>query len=461
MIALLDQVKSALAEERRESRKLWDADAFSFLPAAMEVVERPVSPTLRWTARLMLIGLVATLTWITFGKVDIVASVNGRLVPIDRVKLIQPAEAGVIRAILVRDGARVRAGQTLVELDPTVSGAERIQAAKALETAELDTARARAMLNVLDGGVLVFRGPRGITPEIAATQAALARAQLDQILAESASGQSNVKSAIALRNQASIEAAKLEETLPLLDQQIAAQEALLAKGFVSKLRVIEMRRQRLAAARDRDIAIVSAKRAEAEIAGAMTARVGTSAAARVKVLELLARAEAEGRLRREELVKATQRTRLKRLVAPVDGTVAQLSVHTLGGVVEPTKPIMVIVPADGELELEAKMLNRDVGFVKVGQKVAVKLEAFPFTRFGTMEGRVVSIGSDAIDDEQQGLVYPIRITLSRATFANFGTLQTLTSGMAATADVRTGRRTILSYLLDPMRRTGAEAGRER
>jgi HlyD family type I secretion membrane fusion protein len=461
MIALVEQIRSAMAEERHQARKLWDVDAYPFLPAAMEIVERPVSPTLRWTVRLLLVGLAATVTWVTFGKVDVVASASGRLVPVDRVKLIQPAEAGVVRAILVRDGERVRAGQTLVELDPTVSGAERVQAEKALESAQLDTARARAMLAVLDGGPLLFRGPPGTTPEVTAIQTALARAQLDQIVAEGASARSNVETAVARRNEARIQAAKLEEALPLLDQQIAAQETLLAKGFVSKLKVIEMRRQRLAAARDRDAALESARRAEAEIFGARSSSLSVRAAARAKVLDLLTRASSETRLRSEELVKAVQRSRLQRLVAPVDGTIGQLSVHTVGGVVEPTRPIMVIVPAGGRLELEAKLLNRDAGFVRVGQAVAVKLEAYPFTRFGTVPGRVVSIGSDAIEDDRLGLLYPVRVSLEKSGLGDVRHKLALSSGMAATADVRTGQRTILSYLIDPITAAKSEAGRER
>lgn len=461
MIALVDQVRTALAQERGKARKVWDADAYTYLPAAMEVVEKPVSPTLRWTARLLLVGLAAVFAWMALGEVDVVASVSGRLVPVDRVKLVQPAEAGVVRAILVRDGERVRAGQTLVELDPTVSGAERVQAEKALEAAELDEARARAMLSALSGEPLVFRGRLGTAPEIAATQTALARAQLDQILAENAAGRSNVETARAKLKEALIEARKLEETLPLLDQQIAAQEALLAKGFVSELRVIEMRRQRLAAARDRDSAWERARRFEAEVAGAKSAGLGLATGARVKVLELLARAAAEVRLRREELVKAAQRTRLQRLVSPVSGTVTQLSIHTLGGVVEPTKPIMIIVPDGGELELDAKLLNRDVGFVKVGQRVSVKLEAFPFTRFGTLKGRVIGIASDAVDDQNLGLLYPIRVSIDHADQEYSEKQIMLLPGMLATGDIRTGTRSILSYLLDPVWQTKAEAVRER
>jgi hemolysin D len=166
-------------------------------------------------------------------------------------------------------------------------------------------------------------------------------------------------------------------------------------------------------------------------------------------------------LRREELVKSTQRSSLQRLTAPVDGTIAQLAVHTVGGVVEAAKPIIVVVPSGNSLIVEAKVLNKDMGFVSVGQSVAVKLEAFPFTRFGTVPGTITSIGSDAVEDEKLGLVYTVRVKLARSTIKWGDTTVALTPGMAATADIKTGQRSILSYLVSPIDEARLNAGRER
>lgn len=199
----------------------------------------------------------------------------------------------------------------------------------------------------------------------------------------------------------------------------------------------------------------------AALSGAGSTSAQARAEARAKVLGDLAKAQAEISLREEELVKSRQRTSLQRLTAPVDGTIAQLAVHTIGGVVEAAKPIMVIVPKGGSLVAEVKLLNKDAGFVRAGQPVAVKLEAFPFTRYGTVPGTVESIGSDAVPDEQLGLVYTARIALDRATIDRNGISTPLTPGLSATADIRTGRRSIISYLISPIDETAQEAGRER
>lgn len=454
-------VRDALDNERARSRGVLRVEEADFLPAALEVVERPVSPTARVTAWLLLGLFAAALVWLVLGRVDVVASAPGKLVPADDVQLIQPGAAGIVHAILVRDGQRVRAGQPLVELDPTVSDADTAQASKALETAMLDAARLRAILSALDGQGLRFTPPAGTAPDVTATQIALARAQLAEIRAGSQTRAADTESARAARAEAQIQAAKLSETLPLLDEQIAANETLLEKGYVSKLRVIEMRRQRLVAARDRDAALATARKAEAQIAVAGGNSSQSTAEARARLLADLARAESDARLRKEELTKATKRSSLQRLVSPVDGTVTQLAVHTVGGVVEAAKPIMVIVPVRGKLVAEVTIANKDVGFVSAGQPVALKVEAFPFTRYGAVPGRLEYISSDAVQDEKRGLIYTARVTLDRAMIVRDGKAVPLTPGMAVTADIRTGRRSLASYLLSPIDEVRATAARER
>lgn len=166
-------------------------------------------------------------------------------------------------------------------------------------------------------------------------------------------------------------------------------------------------------------------------------------------------------LRREEVTKARQMNRFQRLVAPVDGTVQSLEVHTVGGVVEAAKPLMTVIPARGALEVQAKVLNKDIGFVRAGQEAAVKLEAFPFTRYGAVPGRVRSISRDAVQDKDLGLVYMATITLDRSFVDADGRRYVLSPGLSATVDVKTGTRRIVSYLISPLQTSISQAGRER
>lgn len=454
-------VRQAIAAEKARARKVVQVQETGFLPAALEVVERPVSPTARVTAWLLLSGLAILILWLTFGRVDVVATAEGRIVPAENIKLIQPGDGGIIRNILVHEGQRVKKGQALVILDPTASAADLQQARQALETSALDAARARAVLSALNGKGFAFVAPEGTDPGVADTHRQLANAQLQQIRAGFSMQSAGSSAAAAAASEARAQSAKLGETIPLLKEQLEANEKLLAKGFVSKLRVIEMRRQYLAALRDRDISYKTAAGAGAQYASASSGAAQTYAQARAQLLAELAKADADVALRREELIKSQRRSTMTRIVSPVDGTVAQLAVHTEGGVVEAAKPIMAIVPSGSNLVVEAQLLNRDVGFVQQGQEVAVKLEAFPFTRHGTIKGRVVSIGSDAIMDERLGPVYKTRIALEKTTINRGDREVPILPGMAAAADIKTGRRSFMSYLLSPIDQARLEAARER
>jgi HlyD family type I secretion membrane fusion protein len=289
----------------------------------------------------------------------------------------------------------------------------------------------------------------------------LAEAQLKQIESGVSQGGASSAAAMAAANEARINAAKLSETIPLLQEQLAANEKLLAKGFVSKLRVIEMRRQYLAAIRDREIASSTMTGAGAQAASASSTAAQNSAQLRAELLSQLTKAESDVNLRREELIKAERRANLQTLVAPVDGTVAQLSIHTEGGVVESAKPIMAVVPKGGQLVAEVKLLNSDVGFVQEGQEVAIKLEAFPYTRHGTIKGKVLSISSDATVDDKLGPVYVTRVALDKTTIDRGDKVVPILPGMVATADIKTGRRTFMSYLLSPIEEASMEAAHER
>lgn len=454
-------VTTALKEERaREAGRLRIDDA-DFLPAALEVIERPVSPTARLSAKVLLGGVALLGLWLTLGRTDIVASANGRIVPSGAVQLVQPSEAGVVRHILVRDGDHVTKGQVLVLLDPTISTAEAMQATKAYETVAFEVARTRTVIDALDGKGFNFTPPEGADAATIATQRAFARAKLADVEATIRAQAAGGAIAIADIGSARAQAAKLRETLPLLDQQIAANEQLLAKGYVSKLKVIEMRRERIAQARDYDAALQAIQRASAQAGGAASNVTKIRADMRAELLEQLVKSNAELRLRREEMVKTHQRSTLQALRAPVSGTISQLAIHTEGGVVEAAKPIMIVVPSDGNLVAEVKLLNRDAGFVARGQKVSVKLEAFPFARYGTIAGHVLSISPDAVDDEKLGPIYVLRVALDRTRVDRGDRIVNVTPGMVATADIVTGSRNFLSYLTSPIAEARGSALRER
>jgi hemolysin D len=431
-----------------------------FLPAALEVIERPVSPTARVVSWLLLAGLLITVLWSIFGRVDVVASATGTLMPTGNVKLIQSPGSGVVRAIYVHNGDFVKKGQPLIDLDPTLSGADLAQAQKALAAAELDIARNRAIADALGGRGLHFEPPTGTPADVAETQRRLIAAQIAETNATVAGLAASRDTALADATSARAQVAKLSDTVPILDRQLENMNRLDAKGYAPGLRLLELQRQRRQEAGELDMARAQISRGLSEARKASQQMGETLEQSRRVVLADLAKAEAEAILRREEVTKAHQKRQFQRLVAPEDGTIQQLEVHTIGGVVEPARNLMVLVPSRDGLQAEVRILNKDIGFVREGQPAAVKLEAFPFTRYGTVAGRLRSISRDAVADRKLGSVYVAVVTLDRASIDVDGKHVPLSAGLSVTADVRTGTRRIISYLLSPMQTSIAQAGHE-
>lgn len=456
-------LKTAWRDQDDAARSRRPRSDTEFLPAALEIIETPPSPGLRYLM-LTLCGLFAiALAWSTFGRLDVVAVAAGKVIPIANVKLIQPLEIGVVRAIHVHDGQHVSAGQLLVELDPTMTGADEAQASRGLQAAMIGQARSRAIMAYLDGRPGGFVAPPGISADVAAVQVQF----VDSQLAEYAAKRGELVEARAQHGEelatALTETAKLRETLPLVDQQLEARRKLVEKGYFSRLKMLEYEQLRIEHVKNIDIQMSSAAKARAAIAAIDSQMMELRQALLKSAASDLADAGDTASLRTEELRKSTQRKTFQALRAPVSGTVQQLAVHTIGGVVQPAQALIVIVPDGSDYEVEAHILNKDIGFIRDNQPVRVKLEAFPFTEYGLIEGEVRSVTRDAIQDEKLGLVYATRIRLScaddRAKAAPL--CARIGAGMAVQAEVRTGSRRILQYLLSPISKSLDEAGRER
>lgn len=461
LLHYLSVVRDALRADREQRGMSRASEEAAFLPAALEVVERPVSPTGRRTAWALVLLLFVTIAWLVIGQVDVVASAPGKVLPSGSTKVVQSAGSGVVAAIHVADGDHVAKGQVLVELDLTLSSAELDQAKQALLAANLDVARNRAFVDALDGKGFHFAAPAGTPANEAETQRRLVAAQLAEVDSAVAGFGAARSSALAEAQAADAQRRKLDATLPILDHELEAMNRLDAKGYAPGLRLLELQRQRRSEQGDRDVAEAQRQRglSEARRLGAQVTQARDQA--RRQALADLTKAQGEAVLRQQDVTKALRRKGLQKLIAPEDGTVQQLAVHTVGGVVEPARTLMVIVPSRSDIEVEARVLNKDIGFVREGQSAVVKFEAFPFTRYGTVAGTVVSLSRDAVADQRLGPTYVARIRLNRATIEVDGKAVPLTPGLAVTADIRTGSRRIISWLLSPIQTSVSQAGRER
>jgi hemolysin D len=466
---------------RPASRGRWRRDELEFLPAALEIIETPASPVGRAIGASIILFFGLALAWATIGRVEIVVSAPGEIVQSGRTKVIQSLEIGTVRAIRVHDGQSVKAGQVLIELDPTSAAAERDRLDSALMVARLEIARLSAMLSEAADPAARFTAPPGATP----AQVTLARQLVASQLAEHAAKLAELDRQQAQQdaNRAAVAATvdKLSALLPILRQRLEMRKTLYDRQLDSKLIYLAEQQQVVESERELVVQKDRLTEAGAALAAISEQRPQAEAEFRRSLLADLAQAQEKTDNLAQELVKAEQRTRLQTLTSPVDGIVQQLAVHTVGGVVNPAQIVMAVVPVQSPLEIEALVANQDVGFVHAGQKAAIKIDTFDFTRYGLLHGEVLSVSRDAVNAESsapdpaatgvaataapqprsKGSGYTARISLDRAAIPIDGKLVGLRPGMAVIVEINTGTRRVIEYLLSPLLRYGQESLRER
>jgi hemolysin D len=442
------------------------ADEAAFLPAALSLQETPAHPAPRRAAWAVCALFVIALFWSIVGHVDIVAVAQGRIVVSDSTKTLQPLEASVVKRVLVKDGDAVQAGQVLVELDATNASADQASVREQLAAAVSEERRTTALLTAVQSG----RAPRLPLPpgegrgEGAAQQAQTITqlqaewqditAKLAKLSAEQAHRQAEIATVREL-------IAKLEATLPIAQQREADFKRLADQGFMSSHAGQDRTRERIE--QERDLATQRARLVEAH--AALNETDNARAAYQAETRRLLGERQAQATLKRQQLTqersKTEQRQRLTQLTAPVAGTVQQVAVHTDGGVVTPAQVLMVIVPRDAQVTAEVVVDNKDIGFVNVGQVAQIKLETFPYTRYGTVQAQVQSVTADAVNDEKRGAIFPAALTLAQSAIDVDGKRIHLSPGMNVTAEIKTGKRRVIEYLLSPVQRAMGESLKER
>lgn len=446
-----DQVKSRRSAEERE-----------FLPAAIEIMETPANPIGR-TVALSLAGFFTiALAWAVIGEVDVVAVAQGRLVPTGGVKQIQPLEIGTVRAIHVRDGQHVQAGDLLIELDPTESEADKGQLLHERDAAALDIARLKTFLDGLDRREIpALPKHAALNDEILQTAEQKLRSDLAAFFAKLAATDAEAAKLRAERASINAEIAKSRELLPLLVEREGSLSGLVSDGISTKPVWLEVKQQLIETKSNLEIYRNRLEEADASIMAAEKDRENLIAQTKQQTLEELLEARNKFQTAVITLRKAESREDRHQLRAPVSGTIQQLAVHTVRGVVSPAESLMVVVPDDVELEAVAKVQNKDAGFVATEQEAVIKIDSFPFTRYGKIDGKVKSISRDAIQDEDLGLVYEVRATLNASEIFADGRMVKLTPGMTISVEVKTGKRRIIEFLLSPVMKYGDEALRER
>ncbi len=443
-------------------------EARDFAPGLLAIQESPPAKLPRTVMYVVAALFVLLLLWACFGKLDIIASAEGRLVPQTYVKIVQPSDAGIVKEILVREGEVVQAGQALLRMDMQVALADQ-------RTLEGELALRKLQLRRIDAELAGrAMGPREDIP-----------ADLyDKVAAQHRDHRQAYEDALAQAREALRKAqrdyeagqemlAKLKEVTPILKTQAEAYAGMGEEGYVPQVMVRDKQRDYIEKARD--------LRAQQETVASLAAAVAQAGkqlnqvSSRYRSDLQNERIEAESQYRKleQETLKQEHKVGLLELKAPQAGIVKDLATHTIGTVVSPGTVLVSLVPEMEPLQAEVLIKNDDVGFVYPGQRVKVKLVPYPFEKYGMIDGEVVHIGPDASDADTQSkeagkdkpqapsLGYKALVALKSQTLEAQGETFKLVAGMQVMAEIAQGRRTVMEYLLSPVRKTLYDSGRER
>jgi HlyD family secretion protein len=447
------------------------ADASDFSPPLLRLQERPPAPLAGWMLRLLVALLAGVALWMVFGRLDIVAVAEGKLVPSSYLKIVQPAEQGIVKEILVKEGEAVKEGQVLIRMDAVMAQAD----LRALQT-EYDTKRLalRRIDAQLSGKVFLKEQnePEALFLQVRAQHDANVRAYENALAQERsvlAKAQHDLAAALATKS-------KLEQVLPHYVEQEKAFAKLAKDGFAGRILYTDKQRERIEKEQDlktQEFVIRSAtaliEQSERKIAQIAADYRRQLQAERVETASQLEKA-------RQELAKLEHRERLLELRAPQAGVVKDLATHTAGTVAAPGTILMTLVPEGDALVAEVWVSNQDVGFVRNGQRAKLKLAAFQFQKYGMIEGKVAHVNADATEapsantrsdalagrDRPMGpLAFRTLVELKSQELVAEGRRHALAAGMQVVGEIHLGTRSVLEYVLSPVQKAWHEAARER
>ncbi len=453
---------------KKEDKSL-DPIMIDFLPGALAIQEKPPNPAAKWLFRSLAMLFVLTVMWACFGKVDVVVTAEGKLLPSERVKHIQPLEKSIVKKIFVREGDYVETGTPLVELDATIFDADsrRLQSDLMMNIALLQVAEHLLVSigNNLEGNFYDFS--LDDTSEVMFSDEqrkvffALRNERWHDYKLQSAMHHSENESIKFGVNASAEQIKKLEQTLPIATQRANNFASLKNQQYVSENDYWLAEQDRIQQAQDLASEISRNDQLASNLQAAYLNADNYKAQYKSQLLTEVAQLTATVSSLKEELIKANALGKKQVLYSPVDGHVQELVINTEGGVVTDAQQLMIIVPDDTTLEAEVYLENKDIGFVDASMSVEIKVHTFPFTKYGVVDATIKTISDDATVDESLGLIYRVQLNLDKDDIGLGMKAVKLMLGMSITAEVAIGERRIVEFFLAPLLKHSSEAITER
>jgi len=426
------------------------------------VIESPLPIARRLLLASLLGFFIAALTWAALGRIDVVAFAQGQTVASSRVQPVQSLDRGLVTAVLVDEGDRVQAGQPVIHLGQSSALAQAESLRERLQRTRAARRRLEALMAALrDDSPPQFRPPADIAEDVARDERQLMHGQWRSHRAEIAELEQVKANRRTEKATVAAEIRALDRILPYSEQRVDRLERLAADDLASQAELDDARRELLQQRSERGRRQGRLNELAGEVRLAERRIERASSRFEADINDEYASVEDRIARLREQLAEAEGKLERRTVRAPRAGIVQNLAVRSTGTVVEPAEILMRIVPADQPLEVEARILNQDIGFAEPGQRVKVKFDAFDFTRFGAVAGTIRDIAPSSTEDEQLGHVYHALVELDRNWMDVDGERLRLRPGMTATVDIEIGERRLIEYFLGPILRYRDEALRER
>lgn len=441
-----------------DSTKL-NRSELGFLPAALEIVETPPSPIGRALVWLLILLFTITITWAWIGQVDEVAIASGKVIPSGYTKIIQAEDKGVVKRIHVKDGSKVQPSEVLIELDTTITGADLARLVKEQAYYQLEIKRLAAEQT---GQPFIPEQDSNVNLQDMQYQLQLFRSRMDEYQAKIVTAQQGINQSRAAIDIAQSTQQKLAMQLEIAADKESKMRELVEQGAVSQFQYQDYKERRITLHQDHAAQTTEIIKVNYALLQSMESLNNIISERDRDIMTKLVDNRRQLQSVEEELKKAREKYRLSTIIAPIAGTVQQLAIHTVGGVVTPAQILMLIVPEGAKMEIEAWVANKDIGFVYEGQNAEIKVETFNFQKYGTLDARLLEISSDAVEDKEKGLVYRAILQTELDYFALANERKAyLAPGMAVTAEIKTRQKKIIEYFMDPFIKYRSEGLRER
>ncbi|KOY41055.1 HlyD family type I secretion periplasmic adaptor subunit [Vibrio parahaemolyticus] len=438
-------------------------DEYEFLPAIISIQENPPSPIGRLILWILMMFLSVIIIWSILAEVDIITSSNGKILPNGKVRVVQSSVSGQVKEIYYREGQFVEKGAVLVSLDKTIIDAE-------IKKLKLQLSEKTALLNSLSAIIETLKNDlkivspkhqEWIPTRISKRNNELFESEITSFISSYNVQKNKLEVLVSNIKESEVKISKIRETLPIIKKRENSYKELYNKSMGSESEYLKHKQLRIEAEYELQSLNSSIKSMKVEMEGQLETLSEMKNKKRYETHNRITGLLSEIEIYKEDLIQKEKNKTLHDIISPISGFVQDLVISSYGESVTVAEDILRVVPNKDELIVEALVPSKDIGFIEKNQDVIIKVDTYDFVKHGYLVGKTYDISNDSVEDEKLGVVFKVKIKIESNKINLSGMKATISSGMSVTVDIKTGKRKIIEFFLNPIKRTIKESVSER